>query len=50
MRRRSTAKTGRARQPQPFRQGSFRRFAAMVERFSSGYVRPLSRRLPRKPA
>jgi hypothetical protein len=28
------------------REGSFTRYAAMVERLSSGYVRPLPERLP----
>lgn len=48
MRYRTAVKTGHtaAIQLDDLRSGSFVRYAAMVERLSAGYVRPLARRLP----
>jgi hypothetical protein len=47
MRYRTAVKTGRtaAMQTDALHAGSFVRYAAMVERFSAGYIRPLVRRL-----
>lgn len=47
MRHRTALKTGRtaAQQSQALRRGSFNDYAAMVERLSSGYFRPLGARL-----
>lgn len=48
MRYRTAVKTGRtaAMQAHALGQGPFNQYAAMVERFSAGYFRPLRLRLP----
>ena len=48
MRYRTALKTGRtaAMQTDALHAGSFVRYTTMVERFSAGYIRPLTLRLP----